>query len=207
MCASRGETVLTDFTRGLLMQDGMWKDWNVQYYSIVQAGTSHGNLKQQSLRQSLPGHQTSALAERKTRLPSPNVKNKHTSTLERLPFKLYPQRRTTTPPYRAPCLLAAHPARLLTRVPLDADNLARALALEIHDHEQLGDLEPRPCAVEVHLQLAVHVGPFREDEPLVCHALWEEAGVEGVDLQRRQEEVPCVDARVVREGRCGVRVA
>src|SRR5690242_19492434 len=34
------------------VQDGLWKDWNVRYYSIVQAGTTCGEPKQQSLGQS-----------------------------------------------------------------------------------------------------------------------------------------------------------
>lgn len=59
--------------------------------------------------------------------------------------------------------------------------------------------------MEVHLQLAIDVRALGEDEPLVSRGGGRNARVECVGVRRRQEEIPCADARVVREGRGRVR--
>lgn len=57
----------------------------------------------------------------------------------------------------------------------------------------------------MHLQLAIDVRALGEDEPLVSRGGGRNARVECVGVRRRQEEIPCADARVVREGRGRVR--
>lgn len=63
--------------------------------------------------------------------------------------------------HKIPRLIATRPHTIiLTAIPLNPYNLARALALDIHDEEQLSDLAPRQAAVEVHFELTHRVWAF-----------------------------------------------
>ena len=59
------------------------------------------------------------------------------------------------------------PAHARVPRPLNPDNLAGTLALEVNDNKHLCDLCPGAGAVEVHFELAVGVGALRVDEPRV----------------------------------------
>jgi hypothetical protein len=97
--------------------------------------------------------------------------------LERLALERNSQRTLAHPPHHPLRPVFTHPPHLLTRVPPNTNNLPRPLALQVHHDEQLGDLHPRPRRVEVHLQLAVDVGPLGEHKPLVRGILGGGAGV------------------------------
>lgn len=100
-------------------------------------------------------------------------------------------------------LVLFHGVCLGTPIPLDAHDGPRALALQVHNHKQLGDLHPRPAAVEMNLEFARLVRALRVHEPLVVDAVREEPHDEAVDLLGAQEHVPGDGAYVGRVGEGG----
>jgi len=83
------------------------------------------------------------------------------------PLQLHPQRPLTCRQDHVLGLALRHSICIRAVIPLEPDQLARALALDIHDDEQFCNLHARPAPVKMDFELASLVRALAVDEPLV----------------------------------------